>query len=259
MSKIIRAISENGGVVVTAINSTDIVNAMEKYHQTSAVVSAALGRTLTAAVLMGANLKSTEDVLTIKFSGNGPIGRVVAVVNGKGEVKGYVDNAQVELPLRNDGKLDVGTAVGKEGILFVIKDLGLKEPYIGQVPIVSGEIAEDITSYYAISEQMANVTSLGVLVNPDLTISAAGGYLLHLLPGATEEEITLIEHNLSKMESVTSLLEKGKLPLEIAYMLLDGFNPNLLDEQEMVYKCNCSMDSMEKAIISLGEKELQNL
>ena len=259
MSTIIRAISENGGVVVTAVDSTDIVSQMEQYHKTTAVCSAALGRLLTAAVLMGANLKSTKDTLSLRIKGDGPAGQAVAVVNGSGYVKGYISDPTVELPLRGDGKLDVGGAIGKDGMLFVVKDLGLKEPYSGQVPIVSGEIAEDITSYYATSEQIPNVTALGVLVNKDLSISSAGGYLLQLLPGATDEEITLIETNLAKMKSVTQLLEENKTPEEIAFMLLDGFNPNLLDSQESTYKCGCSTDTMERAMISLGKVELEKL
>ncbi|MEG2054512.1 MAG: Hsp33 family molecular chaperone HslO [Oscillospiraceae bacterium] len=259
MATLIRAISENGGIVVTALDSTQIVNEMQIAHHTSPVCSAALGRLLTGACLMGANLKSTSDVLTLRIKADGPAGQVVAIVNGKGNVKGYIENPFVDMPLRSDNKLNVGGAVGKDGSLYVIKDMGLKEPYSGQVPLVSGEIAEDITSYYAISEQTPNVCALGVLVNTDLSILNAGGYLLQLLPGATDEEISQIETNLSKMKSVTELLQENKTPTEIAFMLLDGFNPNLLDEQNVEYKCDCCYDKMERAVISLGRTELEKL
>lgn len=259
MSKLVRAISENGGVVVAAIDSTDIVNEMERLHKPCAVCTAALGRILTAACLMGANLKDTEDVLTVKFKGDGPAGQAVAVINGSGDVKGYMDNYYVDVPDRADGKLNVGAAIGHSGNLYVIKDLGMKEPYLGQIELVSGEIAEDITSYYAISEQTPNVCALGVLVNTDLTVKRAGGYLLQLLPGATDEEITRLEENIKNMKSVTQLLSEGKTAEEIALMTMQGFNPNLLDSQEMRYKCGCSKESIEKALISIGRKDLESL
>ena len=189
MAKIIRAISDMGGVVITVIDSTDIVKRMEEIHQTSAVVSAALGRFLTVSQLMAANLKSVDDSITLRIKADGPIGLLTVGCDGRGNCKGYVENNIVELPLRADGKLDVGGAVGRDGFLYVVKDIGLKEPYVGSIPLESGEIAEDITAYYAYSEQIPTVCALGVLVNPDLTIKRAGGYLLQLLTGATDEEL----------------------------------------------------------------------
>ena len=259
MSKLIRAISENGGAVLSVLDSTEIVAQMEAYHHPSAVVSAALGRLLTGAVLMAATLKSEEDSLTLRVKADGPAGLLLAVADGKGNVKGYVENPIVELPLREDGKLDVGGAVGHNGTLTVIKDIGLKEPYIGQIPLVSGEIAEDLTSYYATSEQTPSVCALGVLVNPDLTIKKAGGYLLQLLPGATDQEIDQLEQNIGKMKSVTAILDAGGTPQQIIDQVLEGFNPNLLDETPVQYYCDCSRERVERAYISLGQEELRKI
>ncbi len=259
MSKLIRAISENGGAVVSILDSTDIVAEVERLHHPSAVVSAALGRLVTGAVLMAATLKNDEDALTLRVKGDGPAGLLLAVADGRGNVKGYVENPIVELPPRADGKLDVGGAVGREGTLTVIKDIGLKEPYVGQVPLVSGEIAEDLTSYYATSEQIPTVCALGVLVERDLTIKKAGGYLLQLLPGATEQEISMLEQNVSRMKSMTELLCDGKTPYEIAEAVLEGFSPNVLDESEVQYHCDCSRDRVERAYMSLGQEELRKI
>lgn len=256
MSRLIRAISENGGVIFSAIDSTEIVAEMERIHKTSAVTSAALGRLLTAGALMGAMLKSPENSITLRVKGDGPAGLLLAVADGAGHVKGMVENPVVEIPLRADGKLDVGSAVGKDGTLSVVRDLGMKEPYIGQIPLVSGEIAEDITSYYAVSEQIPTVCALGVLVAPDLTIRRAGGFLLQLLPGATEEEISRLEANVASMKSVTQMLEDGLTLENMMQLALDGFDPEILDEQECAYSCNCSQERMERALISLGREEL---
>ena len=208
MGNMIRGISENGGVIFCGVDSTNLVRTMEQIHKTSAVTSAALGRLLTAASIMGIMLKNSKDSITLRVNGGGPAGTVLAVADGMGCVKGYVENPVVEIPLRPDGKLNVGGAVGRDGTLSIVRDLGLKEPYVGQIPLVSGEIAEDITSYYATSEQIPTVCALGVLVDPDLTISCAGGYLLQLLPGATEEEITMLEKNIANVPSVTTLLQQ---------------------------------------------------
>lgn len=259
MGRLIRAISENGGVVFFAVDSTDIAQRAEQIHHTSAVTSAALGRLLTAGALMSCLLKSDRDTLTLRVQGGGPTGLLLAVANGAGQVKGDVQNPVVELPLRRDGKLDVGGAVGRNGMLTVIKDLGLKEPYVGQTPLVSGEIAEDITQYYAVSEQIPTVCALGVLVDRDLTVKTAGGYLLQLLPGATEEEISRLEDNLSRLQSVTSMLEQGMRLEDIMALAMDGFSPNVLDESRPVYACDCTRQRVERALISLGETELAQM
>ena len=259
MAKIVRAISDMGGVVITVIESTDIVKRMEEIHQTSAVVSAALGRLLTASQLMAANFKHVDDSITLRIKADGPIGLLTVGCDGRGNCKVYVENNIVELPLRADGKLDVGGAVGKDGYLYVVKDIGLKEPYVGSIPLESGEIAEDITAYYAYSEQIPTVCALGVLVSPDLTIKRAGGYLLQLLPGATEEEITMLEHNIANVKSITSFFENDKTVYDVVDTVLEGFNPNILDESEVHYHCDCNRERVEKALISIGIKDLEML
>ncbi len=259
MSRLIRAISENGGVLFCAVDSTEIVSESERIHKTSAVTSAALGRMLTAAALMGSMLKNEQDSLTLRIKGDGPAGTVLAVAEGCGNVRGYVDHPIVEIPPRLDGKLDVGGAVGHNGMLSVVKDLGMKEPYVGQIPITSGEIAEDITTYYAVSEQIPTVCALGVLVNEDLSIRTAGGFLMQLLPGASEEEITHLEKNIAALPSMTSMLEDGITLEEIMERALEGFQPNVLDEQEVTYQCNCSRDRVERALLSLGKKDLAEM
>ena len=259
MSKLVRAISDMGGVVISAIDSTDIVKRMEEIHKPSAVVSAALGRMLTASQLMASTLKSSQDSITLRIKADGPIGLITVACDGEGHCKGYAENNIVEIPLRSDGKLDVGTAVGKNGQLYVVKDIGMKDPYVGSIPLVSGEIAEDITAYYAYSEQIPTVCALGVLVNPDLSIKRAGGYLLQLLPGATEEEISMIENNIQNVKSITSFFEQNKTVYDVIDTVLDGFNPNILDEEEVSYKCDCTKERVEKALISIGVKDLEML
>lgn len=259
MGNMIRGISENGGVIFCGVDSTNLVRTMEQIHKTSAVTSAALGRLLTAASIMGIMLKNSKDSITLRVNGGGPAGTVLAVADGMGCVKGYVENPVVEIPLRPDGKLNVGGAVGRDGTLSIVRDLGLKEPYVGQIPLVSGEIAEDITSYYATSEQIPTVCALGVLVAPDLTISCAGGYLLQLLPGATEEEITMLEKNIANVPSVTTLLQQGKTMQDIMEMVMQGFDPQVLDEYNVEYRCDCTEQRVERALISMGRAELEKL
>lgn len=259
MGKIVRTISRDGLVMCCAVDSTDAVSRMEQIHKTSAVVTAAEGRLLTASSMIGTMLKNTKDSVTLRMEGKGPAGMLIAVSDGTGNVKGYVGNPVVEIPLNSKGKLDVAGAVGTDGFLYVIKDLGMKEPYVGQVPIVSGEIAEDITNYYATSEQIPTVCGLGVLVNPDLSVAAAGGYLLQLLPGADEETISHVEENIKKMLPVSTMIRQGMTPEEIAFKALDGFEPNIIDEYEMGYVCDCSRARVERALISLGVKELKEL
>lgn len=255
----LRGISENGGIVFYGVDSTEIVREMERLHKTSAVTTAALGRLLTAASMMGIMLKSTRDSVTIQIRGGGPAGRLLAVSDGTGNVKGYVENPVVELPPREDGHLDVGTAVGRDGTLDVIRDLGMREPYIGQVPLTSGEIAEDITSYFAISEQVPTVCALGVLVDTDLSVRCAGGFIVQLLPGATEQEIDLLEQNIKAMPSVTAMLEQGKTVRDMLDMALQGFRPDILDSYHVTYRCDCSRERVEGMLRSLGRKEVEKL
>ncbi len=259
MGRVLRAISENGGVVMTAIDSTDVVARAEQIHESSAVITAALGRLLTAASIMGCGLKGAEQSVTLRLSGGGPAGNVIAVSDAWGNVRGTVSQPVVELPLNPYGKLDVGGAVGRDGTLTVIRDTGMKDPYVGSVPLVSGEVAEDVTAYYAASEQIPTVCALGVLVNPDLTVRASGGFLVQLLPGALEEEIERLEGNLKGLPSVTQMLEKGMSLEQIIGRVLDGFAPNILDEFPVEYRCNCSRQRVEKALLSLGNEELQEM
>ncbi|MCM1335346.1 MAG: Hsp33 family molecular chaperone HslO [Bacteroides sp.] len=259
MGKIVRALSADGSVLCSALNSTDIVNEIFRVHQTSPVASAALGRLATATSIMGAMLKGKDDRLTLRINGGGPSGGLVAAADYMGNVKCYAEHPQVDLPLKSNGKLDVSGYVGSDGFLGVIKDLGLKEPYATQTPIVSGEIAEDITSYYAVSEQIPTVCALGVLVDRDWSIKAAGGYLIQLVPPINEGAIDVIERNIKKMQSVTEMIELGLNSEEIALMGLEGLDGAVLDSWEARYYCGCSCERTERILISLGREELSRL
>ncbi len=259
MGNLIRAIATDGSLVCTVIDSTSLVAEMERVHQPSATVTAALGRLLTAASIMGRQLKNEEDSVTIRVAGGGPAGTLIAVSDSHGNPRAYVGNPIVEIPLNRYGKLDVAGAVGTSGTLTVIKDVGLEEPSTGSVPLVSGEIAEDITSYYAISEQTPSVCALGVLVNPDLSVKAAGGYLIQLLPGVGDEVADRLEATLKTVPPVSSMIDQGMTPWEIAQKVLDGFEPQLLDEAQVCYTCNCSKARVERALISIGREELERL
>lgn len=259
MGKSIRCISRDGTLTAMAINSTDIVNRAVEIHETSAVCSAALGRLITAASLMGSVLKGKDDSITLRLNGGGPAGSVIAVSDSMGNVRGYVGQNIVEIPLNSKGKLDVAGAVGKDGFLTVIKDLGMKEPYVGRTPIVSGEIAEDITAYYSISEQTPTVCALGVLVNPDLTIKAAGGLIIQLLPTAMDDTIDLVEKSIEGLEPISTLIDKGMTPEEICRHALKYFELDVLDDAEPVYKCYCSKERVEAALISTGKDELLDM
>ncbi|MGN1329134.1 MAG: Hsp33 family molecular chaperone HslO [Eubacterium sp.] len=259
MGKIVRYITEDGSAFVIAADTTDIVSEMEHIHKTSAVNTAALGRLMTAASMMGDMLKGKDDSITLKLNGGGPAGTMIAVSDCNGNVRGYVENPVVEIPLNSKGKLDVKGTVGTDGYLYVIKDIGMKEPYSGSSQIVSGEIAEDITNYYAVSEQTPTVCALGVLVNPDLSVCASGGFMIQLLPGCPEETISKIEYSISDIEPVTAMLSKGMTADDIAIRAMKGLNIEKLDESEAFYKCNCSRDKVVGALISTGRKALQEM
>lgn len=259
MSIIYRSISKDASVVASAIDATDIVAEIERIHKPSAVVTAALGRLSVAASLIGNGLKGENDSVTLRIKGDGPAGTLIAVADSRGNVKSYVSNPIVEIPLNQYGKLDVAGAVGRNGTLSVIKDIGMKEPYSGQVPLVSGEIAEDIASYFAVSEQIPTVCGLGVLVNPDLTVKAAGGYLIQLLPFADDACIDVLEKNINSLPSVTNMLVSGMTGSDIAMKVLEGLEPNILDSINVSYKCDCSRERVSKALISMGTDELKSL
>jgi len=251
--------AKSGDVICYVVDSTDIAARAERIHRTSAGVTAALGRLLTAASLMGARLKGETDSLTIQLKGNGPAGSFLAVGEPSGNVRGYVQNPVVELPLNQHGKLDVAGIVGKEGYLHIVRDFGFGEPYIGNTPIISGEIAEDITHYYATSEQIPTVCALGVLVNTDLTVLKAGGFLVQLLPGAGEDVIERLESNVNAMPSITQILSDGKSPDDVAEMLLAGFGCDILERRTVGYRCDCSRERVERALITLGADDLEEM
>lgn len=259
MGKIVRYITEDGAAFVIATDSTDMVAEMEQIHKTSATVTAALGRLMTGASLIGDMLKNKDDSVTVRINGGGPCGDLIAVSDYMGNARAYVQNPIVEIPLKPNGKLDVSGAVGDAGQLYVIKDIGLKEPYIGQTPIVSGEIAEDLTNYFATSEQTPSVVALGVLVDTDLTVKKAGGYIIQLLPFCPEEVIEQIEKNVASLPSVTSMLSDGLTADDIAKKALEGFTIEKLDESVASYKCNCSRERVEAALISTGLDALNEM
>ncbi|MEE0946243.1 MAG: Hsp33 family molecular chaperone HslO [Acutalibacteraceae bacterium] len=259
MGKLIRCITSDGAVMASALDSTDIVSKAEQFHKTSAVMTAALGRLLTATSIMGNMMKGEKDTVTVRIKADGPAGALVAVADSKGNVRGYVGDARVELPLKENGKLDVSGAVGTDGLIYVIKDIGLKEPYSGSVPLVSGEIAEDITAYYAVSEQIPTVCALGVLVNPDLTVRKAGGIIIQLLPGADNSTIDKLEENLKHIRPVTTMMDGGMDIKDILFEMLSGFETEVLYEVNTEYDCPCSRDRTKKMLMSMSKDELLSM
>lgn len=255
---IIRATAAKGQIRAFAATTRELVEYARSAHNTSPVATAALGRLLTGGAMMGVMMKGDKDLLTIKINGDGPIGGLTVTADSKGNVKGYVYNPGVMLPPNEKGKLDVGGALGV-GVLSVIKDIGLKEPYEGQTILVTGEIAEDLTYYFATSEQTPSSVALGVLMNRDNTVRQAGGFILQLLPGASEEVISGLESKLAGVSSITSLLDEGKTPEMILEYMLGDFGLEILDKLPAAFECNCSKSRIEKALISVGKQELQDM
>jgi molecular chaperone Hsp33 len=254
---LLRATALNGKVRAFAILTKQLVEELRSRHQTTPTATAALGRTASAAAMMGAMLKGDER-LTVQVKGGGPIGQIVVDADARGEVRGYVGNPDVDLPLNAVGKLDVAGAVGTDGFLYVTKDLGLKEPYSGSIPIISGELAEDFTYYFAKSEQTPSAVALGVLVDVDYTVKTAGGFIVQLLPGLTDKEISEIEQQLSQIPPITTLLERGEDLESILKTLLPDVQ--ILERREDVrFQCKCSRDRVERTMISLGRAELEGL
>ncbi len=252
---IVRASAADGQIRAFAATTRNLVEEARKIHGTSPVATAALGRLLTGAAMMGSMMKGRSDVLTVQIMGDGPIGSLTVTADSMSRVKGFVQNPEVMLPASAEGKLDVGGAVGM-GMFRVIKDLGLKEPYIGEIELISGEIAEDFTYYFAASEQTPSSVALGVLMNRDNTVAQAGGFIIQLMPDATEEVISHLEQKLTEVTAVSGLLEEGMTPEEILEYIFAGFDLKLLDKLPTSYYCNCSKSRVEKALISLGAKEL---
>lgn len=259
MDYIIRMLAKNAPVKAMAIFAKDMVERARGIHQTWPVATAALGRTLMAASMMGDTLKEEGGSITIRVNGGGPLGNILAVADSSGNVRGYVQNGQIDLPSKYPGKLDVGTAVGRDGSLTVIKDLRMKEPYVGTVPLVSGEIAEDITSYFVESEQIPTACALGVLVGRDASVLTAGGYLIQLLPGAGEDVIKKVEAGIKALGPVTSALESGMDIQMLLERVLADFDMELLEKTPVEYRCYCSRERMTTALISLGREELSKL
>ena len=255
---VIRATAAEGQIRAFAATTRDLTETARQAHNTSPVATAALGRLMTAAVMMGYDMKGADDLLTIKIQGDGPIGGLVVTADSHGEVKGYAFNPGVMLPPNDKGKLDVGGALGV-GVLSVIKDIGLKEPYVGQTILVSSEIAEDLTYYFASSEQVPSSVGLGVLMNKDNTVRCAGGFIIQLMPFATEETISQLEENLKDVTSVTDFLDKGYTPEQMLEKLIGHLDLEITDTIPTQFYCNCSKERVEQAVASIGKKDIQEM
>lgn len=255
MDRRIRAITTDAAIQMTAIETTQMVECARNIHRTLPLATAALGRTLTITSILGGQLKVDDGSVTVQVRGDGPLGTIVCVADSDGNARGYLQNPAVDLPLRPDGKLAVGMGVG-QGHLMVIKDIGLKDPVTGTVELVNGEIAEDVTRYFAESEQIPSACALGVLVNQDQSVRQAGGYLVQLLPGAGDADIDRLEQNIAKAGSMTGMLDSGMSLEDIVRAVLDGFTVQFLDETPVGYRCACNEAKVTRALISLGEQEL---
>ncbi|WP_446897609.1 Hsp33 family molecular chaperone HslO [Clostridium sp. LBM24168] len=257
--KIVRAMALNDNVRILSTTTTHLVNKAVKIHKCSATAAAALGRMLTAGSLMGSMLKSKNDSLTIKISGGGAAKGIIVVAYPDGSVKGYIGNPQVDLPPNNKGKLDVGGAIGTNGNLVVIKDMGLKEPYMGQVPIVTGEIGDDLAYYFTVSEQTPSAVAVGVLVDTDLTIKAAGGFIIQIMPDCEEDIVNLVTNKVKNISSITDMIVNGMDAQDIIKSIFEGSDLKILGEINPLYKCNCSRERVERALISIGIKDLNEI
>lgn len=255
---LLRAIARDAGIQISAAVTTGLVERARQIHNTTPVATAALGRTLTATAIMGSRLKVDDGSVTVQVKGNGPLGAIVCVGDADGFVRGYLQNPSADLPLRPDGKLAVGAGVGR-GYLMVIKDIGLKDPVTGTVALVNGEIAEDLTRYFAESEQVPSACALGVLVDTDCTVKCAGGWLVQLMPGVKDTDIDRLEANLAKLEPMTTMLDKGMTLEQIVQAVLDGFAVDFLQTDEIGYRCACSREKVERALISMGRDELSKM
>lgn len=257
--KLVRATAQDGSIRIFGAITTDLVSRGASVHNCSATAAAALGRMLTAGSLMGAMLKSESESLTLQISGGGEAKGVVVTAYANGRVKGYIGNPEVELPANSKGKLDVGGAIGLNGNLLIIRDMGLKEPYVGQVPIYTGEIGDDLAYYFTASEQTPSAVGLGVLVNTDLSIKAAGGFIIQMMPGASELVADLLTYRLEEIPAITELIEKGMTIEEILEYIFEDMDLKILEDSVPVFDCDCSRDRVEKALISIGRKDLEEI
>ena len=258
MDRLLRGISADGSVKITAVTTKDLTERARRIHSTLPVVTAALGRTMAAVSMMGNALKKEGSSITARINGGGPVGTILVTSDEKGNVRGYVQNPQVDLPLKANGKLDVGGAVGTDGMLTVMRDLGSGEPYNGSVELVSGEIAEDFTRYFFESDQVPTACALGVLVDRDQSVIAAGGYIVQLMPGAEDETAEKLERSVQRAGAVTKMLQNGSLE-ELIYKVLDGFDPIILEEDAVTYKCYCSRGKIRNAIAGIDRNELRSM
>ena len=258
MDKIIRANSTDGKIRAFGITHKNLTEKAREIHGTSPVVTAGFGRLMGACLMMAQTLKGEDETLSLQIKGDGPVGTIVTVSDLSGAVRGYVGNANVDIPLKSNGKLDVGGSVGK-GYLTVVRDLKMKEPYVGRTALVSGEIAEDLTYYFASSEQTPSIVALGVLVDRDYTVRQAGGYIVQLMPDATDEDIAVLENNINGIKSVTQLFEDGNSIEDILKMVCKGFTLDFTDELTPEYRCNCNRDRIERVLISIGKSEIEDI
>lgn len=256
--KLIKALGYNDQIRIYVVDATDMIREAQKKHDTWSAATAALGRAMVGTTLLGATLKG-EEKLTVRIDGGGPIGYLLVDSNGKGETKGYIKNPQVSLELNEQGKLDVRGAVGTDGMLTVSKDLGMKEAFVGQVPLISGELGEDFTYYMANSEQVPSAIGLSVLVNPDETVKAAGGFMIQVLPDAEEETVAKIEETIHNLPMVSHLMDKGETPEEILGRLVSDGTARTVDTLPVSFTCDCSKERFKNALITLGEHELQQM
>lgn len=255
---LVKALAYNDQVRAYAVNTTVTVGEAQRRHNTWPTASAALGRSMTASVMLGAMLKG-EEKITVKINGGGPIGTILVDTNAKGEVRGYVSNPQIHFDLNEQGKLDVKRAVGTNGLMTVSKDIGLQHPFIGQIPILSGEIGEDFTSYLFNSEQTSSAVGVGVLVNPDNTIQTAGGFIIQLMPGAEDEIISAIEERLKVITPISTMIAEGMTPEQILEQVLGEGNVKVLERMPVQFQCQCSEERVTNAIVSLGSEEIQDM
>ena len=258
MDRILRATAGDGFIKMSAVTARDTVQRAKEIHNCTPTTAAALGRTLCAASILGNLLKEDDGALTIRINGGGPIGSVIAVSDSMGFVRGYVTEPSVDLPLRADGKLNVGGAVGTDGMFTVSRDIGLKEPYIGSTQLVSGEIAEDLTAYMLESEQIPAACGLGVLIDTDLSVKAAGGFIVQLMPGASDELIDVLEENIFMMDQLTTILDEDGLE-EVFAQVLKGLPYHIVGEDEVGYKCYCSRERVSEAVMGVGKSELESM
>ena len=258
MDELVRAIAGEGFIKISAVSTRDLTERARNIHKTLPVVTAALGRTLAATSIMGNSLKVEDGSVTVRINGGGPIGSIIVVSDSQGNVRGYPQNPMVDLPLKPNGKLDVGAAVGRDGTLTVIKDLNMKEPYVGSVQLVTGEIAEDFTYYYVESEQIPAACALGVLVDRDQSVKTAGGYVIQLLPGAPDSLLDRLEQNIAKAGAVTGILQNTDAEGMIK-LVLEGFEPKILEHTPISYKCYCSEERVSGAIAGIGKDELDEI